>query len=134
MIEHMTLVTTAAFLCGGAAGALTLGFFASMKHDRLRKALAAKDDQISGFITAQSDNYQELTTLGTRCSELRVENRNKDQANEKLVARIRDLEPLADAHRATLAQRQKALDAARAANTARAAAKASNVAPIKKRA
>lgn len=133
-MDHATLVTTAAFLCGGTAGALALGFIAAVKHDRLQKLIKAKDEAIIERDQLVSDLTGEASQLGNRCSELRTANREKDQANDKLVRRIAELEPLAEEGRKIRDQRAANLAKMQAVNRARAAAKASNVAPIKRRA
>lgn len=50
-----------------------------------RKLIAAKDTRFDA-LNAEAD------TLGERCRELRIAGREKDQENEKLAERIRDLE------------------------------------------
>lgn len=93
---HATLATAIAFIIGGSFGVILGGMMRAGK----------------------------LADLDAENADLARRLASKIAANATLHAKIAELLPDAQAHQATVAQRQKALDAARAANAARAALKA----------
>lgn len=103
-MDHATLATAASGILGIGIGVIIGGFFAGAKHSALRATIAARDLTIEA----------------------------KDRRIGLVHAENVRLKPHAEAHLASVAQREAALAKAREANAARAAAKASNVEQIGK--
>jgi len=115
------------FVAGGGFFGTWVSMMANSKRSGLRVDIMKRDETISDLVG-------ELEMVSDKNVKLRVENRNKDQANEKLQHRIRALEPDAERGRKQREQSARALAAAQEANRKRNAAKlAGNVEPIQRK-
>ena len=103
-MDHATLAAAASGLIGIGIGTIIGGFSAGMRHNALRATIAARDLTIEA----------------------------KDRRIGLVHAENVRLKPHAEAHIASVKQREAALAKAREANAARAAAKAGNVTSIAK--
>jgi chromosome segregation ATPase len=118
-MDHVTLTTA---VCGALGFGVGTGFGMLVRRGPTNDLIAegaAKDLAIEGRDDAIRSLNKELNAIGARCSELRVENRNKDEALGKLKARIADLEPLAERGRKAIEQHRSASRAGQAAQAAK---------------
>lgn len=78
-----TIAATATL--AGSFGIIIGGALAGAKNGALRKTIAARDNTIDAHVERIASQNDELATLGTRCSELRLENGRVKADNVRLA-------------------------------------------------
>jgi regulator of replication initiation timing len=132
-MDHASIAQSIIGIAGLGIGYVTHALIYSGKTGRMREIMEAQKAMIVQRDQDLSDATGELEQVGDRNSALRLENKDLREQLSRADAENNRLRPHADAHLASVRQRETALAKAKEANRQRHAAKqAGNVTPIAK--